>query len=119
MLIARRNIPGQHALPLILRQLVVTIWRLKPVSSSKKIEVYHIICCRLPIESIENAATVTPIVNRKQLRRVEKMARSDSIGDDKVSEFGSAKANRSAAAPGSKGAPIGRDGAEWFCCAEA
>src|SRR5579864_4215021 len=107
MLIAGRDVPGEHALALVLRKLVVTIGNLKPVAGSEQIDVESVARARLPIEAIEDRAVVSDVVDRQWLGGVEKMSGANAIDENKIPILRTAESQGRAAAPGSEGAPVG------------
>src|SRR5205809_7644277 len=84
-LITGGYVPRQYALPLILGKLVVAVRRLKPVARGKEVQMEHAFRGRLPVEVIENALVVTPVVNRQALRCIQKMSRSNTAECDEIS----------------------------------
>src|SRR5438477_12345273 len=119
MLVAWRHAPGQHALPLVLRQLVEAVGDLKPITSREEIQVKDILWRRLPVETVKDAAVIAPIVDRKNLRRVEEMTRANSIESDEVSKLRTTDAQTDVPSPGSKRTPLRFDVAKSFGGAQA
>jgi len=61
----------------------------------------------LPVKAVEDRLVVSDVMDRREFRRVEKMTRADSVQHDEISDLRSAEAERRAAAPRSKGSPVG------------
>ncbi len=105
MLVAGRDIPGHHALLLVLRQLIVIVGHLEPVARQKQIQVERIAPIRLVVDAIEERLRVTDIVYRQELGRIEKMPRAQSIQRNEIPELGGAVRKRRVLPVGAERAP--------------
>ena len=66
MLIAWCNAPGEHALALILQQLIVRIWNLKPVSRREEVQMKDVFAAGLVIKMIEDGLIVSYVMKRRK-----------------------------------------------------
>ena len=87
VLIAGSDAPGEHALALILRQLVVVVGNLNPVSRGEQVEVKDVFAVGLIVEAIENGLVVAHVVERRELRRIQKAAAANAVDRQEVSEL--------------------------------
>ena len=62
--IAGSEAPGQHALVLILAQLVVGIGNLDPVARREQVQVEYVFAVGLIIEAVEDGLVVADVVER-------------------------------------------------------
>ena len=65
----------EYPLPLILPYLVKTVRDLNPISRGKQVEMKDVLARRLEVQPVENSLVVADVVERPELRRIEKTAR--------------------------------------------
>src|SRR5207249_10960856 len=102
MLIARCYVECHHLLALILGRLIECVRNLKPIAGHVKIHVKNIVPARLEIEALEEGFVVPDRMKGRELRRVQKTARSQSIQSEKVSDFIAAESHVRLTGTGSK-----------------
>jgi hypothetical protein len=78
VLITGSDAPAQHALALVLRQLVIIVGDLEPVAGREEIQVEHVLAVGLVIHTVEDGLAVAGVVNVCKLGRVE-----ETLGSDK------------------------------------
>src|ERR1022692_4819204 len=91
MLISRRDTPAQHALALILANLVIVIRNLKPVSRREQIQVQDVLAAGLEVHSVKEALAVAGVMDVVELGRIEETFGSDTLGRQKVPELRSSE----------------------------
>lgn len=69
VLVAGREAPTQHALSLVLSELIVAVRHLKPVPRPEQVEMQNVLGAGLPIDAVEDAAVVADVVNGQEFRR--------------------------------------------------
>src|SRR5689334_5778312 len=106
VLIARSNVPRQDSLVLVLRQLVVVIWNLNPISRCEQVEVKNILAGGLKIKPVEDSLAVADVVKRSEFRRIQKPSTTRSIKRNEVPELCISKAKGNTAASGAEGSII-------------
>ena len=74
MLIPGSDHPRHDALFLVLRQLLVGVRNLKPVSRHEQVQVVGILPVGLPVDPVENGRVVAPAVEGGELRGVGEAA---------------------------------------------
>ena len=109
MLIAGSDVPGEHALALILRQLIVAVGHLKPVPRDEQIDVISVLGPRLPVKAIENRSVVSNVMERQFFGRIQETTGTSSAQENKIPIGRAAESQGRAAAPGCKGAPVASD----------
>src|SRR5579872_11809 len=109
VLVARRDIPRQDSLPLVLLHclLVKIVWDLNPIPGHEEIEMKRIAAIRQKIQPIEERLVVSYVVIRQKLRRIQKAAAANAVHGEKVSEFRSSPAEAKIASRRSEGAVVG------------
>src|SRR3979490_1608641 len=106
MLVSRGEAPGEHALLLILAQLVVAVWRLQPIARRKQVEVEDILTGGLIIKAVEDRFIISLVVERRKLRGVQKPPAAKAIKGNKIPHFLIAESQGDAAADGPE-RPVG------------
>src|ERR1043166_6177440 len=114
VLVARGDVPAQHALLLVLGQLIEAVRHLEPIPRGEQIEMEDVFGTGLPVEAVKDRFIISDVMDRQVFGRIEKMTRAHSVDHDKIPDLGSAEAERNAASPGSKGSPVAIDLAERF-----
>src|SRR5579863_1179535 len=106
MLVARRNVPGEDSLPLILARggLVEIVRDLDPVPGRKEIQVKHILGGGLKIDPVEQRLIVADVMNGPELGCVQKAATAHTIHRQKIPELGRTPSQTKVAARGAEGA---------------
>lgn len=94
-LVSGRNVERDHLLPLILVGLVVGIRTLEPITCKEQVQVQYVSRTPIEIESVEDAASVSYVVNWLELWSVEESARSCAVQCRKISSLAATEsANR-------------------------
>ena len=88
---AGRDAPGEDALALILRELVVAVGNLDPVAGGEQVKVEDVALAGLVIEAVKDGLVVAFVVERGELGRVEEAAAAGAVQGKKVAGFGIAE----------------------------
>src|SRR5580700_9790867 len=104
VLIARRDIPRQYALALVLRQLVQVVGNFDPVARGEQIQMKRVLAGGLIIEPIEVGLIVSDVVVGDELRRIEKASAANTVDCQEVAELGVAVSEPEASTGGAEGA---------------
>ena len=94
------DIPGEHALVLILRQLVVAVGDLEPVARGEEVQVEGVLPVGLVVEAVEDAFVVALVMESCKFGRVQKAAAAGAIHGEEISGPGAAEAEPGAASGG-------------------
>src|SRR5471032_2445438 len=85
------DVPGEHALVLILPQLIIAVGDLEPVARGEEVQVERVAAVGLIVEAIEDAFVVALIVESGKLVRVQETAAAPAVNGDEVPRFRAAK----------------------------
>src|ERR1035437_63732 len=119
VLVAGRDVPGKHALALVLRELVQIVGNLNPVSRREQVQVNDVPAGGLIIEAVENGLILSDIVVWNELRRIEKTSAANAVDGQKIADLRVAETEPEASAHSAEGAVAGIDIAEHLAGAEA
>ncbi len=109
VLIAGSDAPREHALPLILAQLVKAIRDLEPVPRRKQVQVEDILAAWLEVEAVEKGLIVADIMNVFALGRVQEAFRAHTVDGQEISNLRVAKAQSQTATSGPERSKIRAD----------
>src|ERR1700681_4021850 len=96
VLVPWSDAPSEHTLALILRQLIVGIRDLKPVSRGEEVQMNNILAAMLVIEMIENGLIISNVMERRKFRSIQKPAAANTIHRKEVPELFVTKADADA-----------------------
>src|SRR5438270_9707177 len=91
VLVAESETQGSRLLPLILTQLVICVWNLKPIASSEDVQVQLVPVGRLPIQAIENGPVVADVVEGSELRTIQKTAAAVRVEYQEIAPLGASE----------------------------
>jgi hypothetical protein len=87
VLVTGRDTPREDTLALILRQLIVRIWDLNPVSRGEQVEVNDILASGLVIEMIEDGLIVPYVMEGGEFGSVQKPPAANAINGKEITEL--------------------------------
>src|ERR1022692_2789084 len=87
VLVTGSDVPCQHPLMLVLSQLIVVIWYLKPTPRGEQVEVEDISAARRIVQTIEDGLIVPCVVEGSELRGVQKAPGSEAVDGNEVSKL--------------------------------
>ena len=90
-----------------------------PVPRREQIQMKHVLAGRLIIEAIENRLVVADVVERSELRRIEKTSAANAVNREEVAELRVAESQAEVSSRGAEGAVARVDIAEHFARAQA
>ena len=100
VLIARRNAPGEHTLPLILGELVVAVGNLNGVAGGEEVQMENVDAVGLVVEAVEQRLVVAAVVDVDELGGVQETVAAVAVGGQEVAHLGIAESNSHAAGDG-------------------
>src|SRR5690242_6613742 len=102
VLVAGSDVPRQHALALILSQLIVIVRNLDPVARREEVQMNRVHLVGLKIEAIEYRLIVAFVVERREFWRIEKSSAARPIERQKVTHLLAAESPGDVAAHGAE-----------------